>query len=381
MKICIITSKFPPIIGGGETYVYQLAICLHDKGHEVTVITNKNYLISKVKYPFKIIEINNFYEEHPDLIAAIPSLFVALSSLSPDIIHIHNYIPYFIFCSTGYSSKAKVVLSIHNTPDFPKRVFGNFKNFQSEASFCQNIYKHHKPDLIIVGSKYYSDSIKFLIKKPTKIKVLPFGVDEKIFYKCPIKKQIPELINKSKQDKIIICPSRLIKRKGISELIKSLTFLPEKYKLFLPTAHTPVSMNYFAYLNNLIKKLNLQKRIIMGQHQYQYCDMPNIYNSCDIFIMPSYYEGFGIAIIEAMSTGIPVITTCVPGINEIAINEYNALVVDPKKPKLLAQSIYKLENDNSLKIKIINNAHKTINKKFTLDNHINILLKYYKSLL
>jgi glycosyltransferase involved in cell wall biosynthesis len=76
-------------------------------------------------------------------------------------------------------------------------------------------------------------------------------------------------------------------------------------------------------------------------------DLAREYSISDAFVNPSWYEGFSLPVLEAMSCGVPVVTTNV-GPGDFASNEQNALVVRPRKPDELAHAINRVLTDESL---------------------------------
>lgn len=95
-----------------------------------------------------------------------------------------------------------------------------------------------------------------------------------------------------------------------------------------------------AALNNLIKNMEF-----LGERD----DIPGLLSRCDIFVLSSIAEGFGLVLVEAMAAGVPVVATDVGGINEIVRDGFNGLLVEPNKPHLLAEALGKLARDKKLR--------------------------------
>jgi|SRR5579875_268718 glycosyltransferase involved in cell wall biosynthesis len=76
------------------------------------------------------------------------------------------------------------------------------------------------------------------------------------------------------------------------------------------------------------------------------------YNSCQIFVVPSHYEGFGLPAAEAMACGAAVVTTANGGSEEVAIDGQNSLVVPPGDPQALAAAIIRLLDDPGLRVRV-----------------------------
>ncbi len=78
--------------------------------------------------------------------------------------------------------------------------------------------------------------------------------------------------------------------------------------------------------------------------------------------MPSLLETFGMVLIEAMAAGLPIVSTNAPGCRDVIQHEDNGLLVDPKDPKSLSESIIKIINDENLKNGLIESALKSVKK-------------------
>ncbi len=96
----------------------------------------------------------------------------------------------------------------------------------------------------------------------------------------------------------------------------------------------------------------------------------NIYNSCSIFIAPSWYEGWSLPPAESMACGCALVTTDSLGVREYAFNEKTALISEPKNPEELAQSIIRLIYDNNLRISLAESGHRFV-QNFTWEKAVN----------
>ena len=95
-----------------------------------------------------------------------------------------------------------------------------------------------------------------------------------------------------------------------------------------------------------------------------------IYNSCGIFISPSWYEGWCLPSAEAMACGCALATTDSLGVREYAFNEKTALISAPKNPEELARNIIRLIQDNNLRISLAESGHRFI-QNFTWEKAVN----------
>jgi glycosyltransferase involved in cell wall biosynthesis len=83
-----------------------------------------------------------------------------------------------------------------------------------------------------------------------------------------------------------------------------------------------------------------------------YGDVRSLLSAADIFVLPSRWEGFGLAAAEAMAAGLPVIGTPVPGLRELLLHAKTGIVVERNDTKALADSIHRLAEDAELRARL-----------------------------
>jgi glycosyltransferase involved in cell wall biosynthesis len=85
---------------------------------------------------------------------------------------------------------------------------------------------------------------------------------------------------------------------------------------------------------------------------------------CEIFVLPSRSEPFGIVIIEAMACARPVVATAVGGIPEIVEQEKTGILVEPNNPPALAEGLRRVLTDNALQRSLAENAYASVMERF-----------------
>ena len=94
MKICIVSRSLYPLIGGSETYVYNVGEQLRERGHEVVIVTSElpSYYAGDHSYPFEVLRVrglSEFNSARAPLSTLIP-FYQVLHDLHPDVIHVQN---------------------------------------------------------------------------------------------------------------------------------------------------------------------------------------------------------------------------------------------------------------------------------------------------
>lgn len=151
----------------------------------------------------------------------------------------------------------------------------------------------------------------------------------------------------SETDVILVTVSRLSLKNGIDDLIRSLTKLPSSYKALLIGEGEDRQK-----LEVLMKQKGLTDRVIFLGARDQ-SEVPSLLHASDIFIRPSLSEALGIAFLEAMAAGVPIIGTPVGGIPDFLIDGETGVFCQPRDPDSIAQAVMRIQTEAGLKEKII----------------------------
>ncbi len=132
-------------------------------------------------------------------------------------------------------------------------------------------------------------------------------------------------------------------------------------------------------LEKQINSLNLQNNVIlMGEVPYFDKKLPQFYKACDLFVLPTLYEGFGYVFLEAMASGLPIISTTVPAVPEVVGDA--GILIPPKRPDVLAEQILRVIYDDKLKKQLVAKALSRV-KKYSWSELIIEYEKAYESVL
>lgn len=164
--------------------------------------------------------------------------------------------------------------------------------------------------------------------------------------------------------------------KGYQDLIMAFSFISSKYPewglIFAGNGE-------IGEAKRIVRQFGLQGRVeFLGWVSGE--DKAKVFQSASIFCLPSYAEGFPMAVLDAWAYGLPVITTPVGGIPDIAKDGDNMLIFTPGDVDALAAKLELLISDASLRAKISNASRELATTTFNIDRINSQLEAIYNSL-
>lgn len=183
------------------------------------------------------------------------------------------------------------------------------------------------------------------------------------------------------------------------EATKILFGLPEKYILFVGSLKKHKNIEGLIYACNQLKAKGLKHLLVItGRFHRQESqilekikacgalylgevtddELVKIYNLADLLVLPSFYEGFGLPVLEAMACQTPVIASNISSLPEIIEN--SKFLFDPKNNDEIAQKIYLILTDASVRNECIQNGQR-ITAKFNWENTAKKTLNIYQELI
>ena len=157
---------------------------------------------------------------------------------------------------------------------------------------------------------------------------------------------------------VIMTLARLARQKGIEELIDAASGVPEA--VFLVAGEGPER----GVLEERVRVRGLGNRFRFLGHRR---DVPELLASCDVFVLPSLYEGLPVSVLEAMASGKPVVATRVGGTDEAVRDGVTGLLVPPSDSRALAEAIRLLLSDRSLALRLAACAREQVRREFSAE--------------
>lgn len=224
----------------------------------------------------------------------------------------------------------------------------------------QNYKKENFKKIISVSEVVKNEIVQCYNVPKEDITVIPNGVDINEFnLDTERRENLREKLKINENNILLMFAGYEFERKGLRNIIEALSMLPEEAKLLMVGKDNP------SKYQKLALELNIQNRVIFVGFVNKIQDY---YAASDIFVFPTRYEPFGLAITEAMASGLPVITSKIAGAAEIMTDSYDCLLLEnPRDSTELADKIRELISDERFRAKMGKNARKTA-EKYSWDN-------------
>lgn len=243
-----------------------------------------------------------------------------------------------------YQKSLKTIVTMH---DLVFKVYPEYTSFlQRQVYDLKFRYAcNHADKIIAISQQTKQDIIKYYGISPERIAV--------IYQTCADAFQdwtlpTPALSLKNLPAEYMLYVGSVIERKNLLRIIEAISMLPKG--TFPPLVVVGDGAAYAQKVRQLIVKKRLEKEVIWIDKMI-YEELPRLYRDASVFIYPSEYEGFGIPIIEALFSRIPVITSSVSCLPEAAGSD--SLLVNPTSSEEIAAAIHKAIYDSDLRQKMI----------------------------
>lgn len=356
MRILHVTKKYPNAIGGDATCVFHLEREQLKEGHRVFILaTNCKEIIDGDNiYKFGLRDISRNWDKITfkrifSLVVFCVSFPFLLKKIKPDIVHVHAVDLGFLASLWGRVFCLPLVITCHSII-FP------YKH--------ENMFKRIIEFLLLKAGRFRKiitvdiPSLKYLERYKFKNYVyLPEGVDADIFKR----KENSGLMNRNKVR--FLFAGRLEKIKGLDRLLGAAKELLNENKQFEILLVGEGS--YEKEIIKAIKRLGLDSCVKLAGPIYDRGKMIDIYNSADIFVLPSLQEWCPLVILEALAVKSPVIITSTGSIPYIYKHLENAYIIAPNNTTALSEAMRVLLEDEKLRKRIAENGRKLVGDVFS----------------
>jgi glycosyltransferase involved in cell wall biosynthesis len=375
LKICHVSLTFPPVLSGISTAIESVCKELAKRGHEVEVLTvtiKKTYFVKANEKLYDDSQYNFVIKRFN--CASLPILAQLnfskkvgeyLATKDFDVIHLHSPL---ILPPKG---NHRFYVTMHNIIKSDLSA-SNFKNWYTMSTLLAYIPISHfekrcvsEAERVICVSKATEKIVKEAYgKKDDSFEVVYNGLDPNTL--VPV-----NLDYKTKDKDYILYTGLFIARKGIDNILKVAKILNKMDFVLVGTG--PLFNKYKSMANRLgVDNVLMTGKILRFE-------LLKRYREARIFLFPTYFDTFGISVLEAMFSGLPVVSTNVGGIPELITHEVEGILVPPGDIDAMVKWIRKLMNDECLRERLAKAAKDKANKEFTIEKNVDKLLELYKN--
>jgi glycosyltransferase involved in cell wall biosynthesis len=171
---------------------------------------------------------------------------------------------------------------------------------------------------------------------------------------------------------VVLTAARLDWQKGHEYLLRAAERVPEA--TFVLAGDGPLR----ARLSELAGSLGVADRVLFLGHRD---DIPALLASCDVFVLPSLYEGLPLSLLEAMASGRPAIATDVAGSNEVVRHAESGLLVPPADPPALADAIRRMLGDPGAAERLASAGRARVEREFSVERMVRGVEGVYEQVL
>lgn len=300
-------------------------------------------------------------------LAAIWKLYRFLRKEKPEMIHTHTPKAGLVGLMAGYL--AQVPVRMHTVAGLP---------LLETAGIKRKVLNRVEWFTCRLATQVYPNSfglkdiiIKEKISGPKKLKVIGNGSSNGININYFDDSQISELekqqlrskLGISERDFVFIFVGRLVKDKGINELVAAFKNLNLNLNLNLKLMLVgPFEEDLDPLLPETVEEIKTNANILCVGFQQ---DVRPYFAVSDALVFPSYREGFPNVVLQAGAMGLPSIVTDINGCNEIVEDQKNGLIIPPKDEKALEKAMLKMVSDHKLYQMLQRNARENIISRYS----------------
>jgi N-acetyl-alpha-D-glucosaminyl L-malate synthase BshA len=373
MKIAIVCY---PTFGGSGVVATELGLELARRGHEIHFITysqpvrlellNANVHYHEVNVP----EYPLFHYQPYEL--ALSSKLVDMVKLHKiDLLHVHYAIPH---AYAGYMAKQML---------------------KSEGIKIPMVTTLHGTDITLVGKHpFYKTAVTFSINKSDVVTSVSQNLKEETYSLFDIKNDIHVIPNFIELDKIKniskIATNRSVMANENEKIIthisnfRKVKRIPDVIDIFYKIQQKIPSKLMMVgdgpekeAAENLCNKLGISDKVIFFGNSNE---IDKILSFTDLFLLPSETESFGLAALEAMAWGVPVISSNTGGLPEVNFDGISGYLSDVGNTQEMSQNAIKILENEDVLLEFKNNASSTA-KQFDIKNIVTLYENLYKNVL
>ena len=378
MRIALLHYSSPPIVGGVESVLAHHARLLANDGHEVTILAGRGENYDQ-RIPVRILpRLDSRHAEVMEVKSDLdegkltPAFNILLEKIKSELMAELNGFDILIAHNVASLNKnlalTAALYELNNTPNFPRIILWHHDLAWTTPRYREELHDGYPWDLlrsnwknvsqVVVSELRRSELAELINISKDSIRVIPNGVDLNSFYKFEERTtQLVAQLDLVNANPLFLLPVRLTPRKNIEFALHILAELRKQYPnaMLLVTGpegpHNPTNIIYKENLLKLRDSLKLQGSVhFLAETTSEFLPdavIADFYRLADALLFPSLEEGFGIPIIEAAFSHIPVFCTDIPVLRELGGDDISYFSPDESPDYAAKQIIKRLESETT----------------------------------
>ncbi|WP_037914286.1 glycosyltransferase family 4 protein [Actinacidiphila yeochonensis] len=377
MRLLMIASSFHPTTGGAETYAHVIAEGLAGRGHEVMVVTDglrgtpageavdgdpRGVTVRRLSGYRALLDDPSKVLWEQMAFALAPEIAACADESRPDL----------VFTNTLDAALTGKWIALDRGVPW----VATFHEHEPEGqplgtARLRVVHEVLRPSLVLACAENYAERAR-RNGSADVTRLIPHGVDTTRFRPDRDTAAVRARYGYAETDLVVVCAAQLKLRKGILELVRAFSAVHARRpdtRLLVVGAVSSSSGDYPGRLRAEIAAHGLED-VVRIDTGVTFDLMPDVLALADVVAQPSSGEGLSLAMLEAMSSGRPLLTVDFPGIGELVREPGSAALVPSPDPGRLADALLTLVSDDALRQDMGKRAREQVLEHFTLQRMV-----------
>ena len=364
----VISTAFPPEEGIGY-YAYNLSQRLLERGHRVTLITRGS--VTREEFTYDGIEVVKLpylpvYPFHVDFHGRFVGRAISELESSLDLVHLHSPL------SPAVDTSLPVVATVHTSivEDTKQMQDGNV------GEIYQKLLARVSSRRIITAQCRSADRITTVARSVAGELAEYYGVDDALVLGNAVNIEEFDRVASDDEDPFVLYVGRIHYRKGVSDFLEAAERIARAHDVkFKLVGQGPLEEK----MQQKAHDLGIADRTeFLG-----YVDrerLLRLFDTASVYVLPSHYEGLPTSMLEAMASRTPVVATEISGVPDVIDDGENGLLIPPREPSRIADSVARLLDDPGMRERLANAGRETVEREYTWESIGREFESLYRSL-
>lgn len=404
LRIALISEHASPFTapggvdaGGQNVYVRHVARALAAAGHRVDVLTRRDSTAQLSSAPLatgvRVLHLNagpprplpkeDLLPHMPEFTEGAHRLFT--QGLPYDVIHANFFMSGWVGLALRERHRVPLVTSFHALGLVRREHLGDADTFPEERIAIERTLAQQSDRVIAGCPQDEADLLRLYGAAPDRVTNVPCGVDVAAL-RPGDRRQARQRLGLPEDEFVMLQVGRLVQRKGTDNVVRALALMrtdsgAPRPRLVVAGGGTATpdetATPEIGHLRRLAAELGVAKQVqFVGRAEHD--GLRDWYVAADVFVSTPWYEPFGIAPLEAMACGIPVVGSAVGGVQYTVQHGVTGFLVPPRDPGTLASRLDELRARPALGVAMGRAGVRRVRTHFTWDEVAARLTRVYE---